>query len=243
MKIESPENTKVKMWEKLKQKKYRDEYGLFIVQGAHMVEEAMKGGFIDTLLVRDGVENRFPSDCVYVSDKVMKKLSENTSLNDYLAICNIPENKNITGKRFIVLENVQDPGNVGTIIRTAYSFGYDAVFLNEGCASLYNSKTIQSSQGSIFHMPVITMPVQDIFDYLNRKGIRKYVTFLHTDTYLSKVNPCEKYALVFGNEGKGVSQYVLDNSDETFKIEMDRFESLNVASAMSICAYYFRYNS
>ena len=91
--IRSLENSKIKNWSKLKQKKYRDKYKLFIVQERHLIEEAIKAGCIDTLIVKEKVENIFEMDCVYVSDAVMRKLSVNVSLNDYIAVCRMLDYK------------------------------------------------------------------------------------------------------------------------------------------------------
>ena len=242
MRIDSADNAKVKQWEKLKMNKYRNESGLFLVEGYHMVQEAVKADCLDTLLVKDGIDNPFDQEAVIVSEKVMKKLSENTSGNDFVAVCHKKEWGEIKGTRFIVLENVQDPGNVGTIIRTACSFGYDAVFVNNGCSSIFNSKTIQASQGAIFHVPVIMQSTSESYHWLKENGVRIYATALHADSInLSEVKVSDKYALVFGNEGQGLTAESIETADEVVKIEMENFESLNVSIAAGICSYYFRY--
>lgn len=240
MEIRSADNQNVRKWEKLRQKKYRDEYGLFIVQERHLISEALDKGVLEHLLVREGCDNPFNKEAITVSDKVMKKLSSNVSLNDYIGICRIVDNELPEGNSFILLENVQDPGNVGTIIRTAYSFGYDAVILNEGCASLYNEKTIQSSQGALFHIPVLTMNIDEAIEKLHEMGVRIYATTLSSSHYISETVKPEKYGLLFGNEGKGLKKETVEQCDENIKIEMENFESLNVAVACGICAYYFK---
>ena len=221
-------------------KKYRDEYGLFIVQQKHMIEEAIASGVLETLLVLEGSDNPFDHEAITVSEKVMKKLSGNVSLNDCLGICRIEEPELPEGNSFIILENVQDPGNVGTIIRTAYSLGYDAVILSPDCASLYNEKTIQSTQGALFHIPVITARTDDTIMELKKKGIRVFATTLSSARYLGEVEKCDRYALLFGNAGQGLTEKTIGLCDENIKIEMANFESLNVAIACGICAYYFK---
>ncbi len=241
MVITSVNNAKVMHWSKLRKSKYRQLAGLFLVEEKHLIQEAISANRLQTLIVREGVENEFLVDEVYVvSDNVMKKLSENTSLNDYIGVCTITTDKTVSGSSFIILENVQDPGNVGTIIRTAYSFGYDGVLLTDDCASLYNGKTIQATQGALFHIPVYTMSLDEIIQEMKNNDVYVYATDLHTDTYLKEVKVVDKYALMFGNEGNGLSEKAISLADERVKIEMENFESLNVAIACGICAYQFK---
>ncbi len=239
--INSTDNSRVKLWSKLKQKKYRDEYHLFVVEEKHLIEEAIAAGMLDTLIIRDGCDNPFDREAVYVSEAIMKKLSNNVSLNECIGICRIPENSAIKGTSFIILEQLQDPGNVGTIIRTACSFGYDAVLLSRDCASPYSYKTIQSSQGAVFQIPVIVDDIEKLIAEVRSLGCTVYATTLDTDCFLSDVKVPDRYALLFGNEGQGLSEKAVKLSDCSVKIEMARFESLNVAIAMGICAYRFKH--
>ena len=239
--INSADNSRVKLWAKLKQKKYRDEYHLFVVEEKHLIQEAIAADMLDTLIVREGCKNPFDREAVYVSEAVMKKLSNNVSLNECIGICRIPHNSRITGASFIILEQLQDPGNVGTIIRTACSFGYDAVLLSNDCASPYGYKTIQASQGAIFQIPVIVGEIEKLIADVKALGCTVYATTLDTDCFLSDVEIPDKYALLFGNEGQGLSEKAVGLSDRSVKIEMARFESLNVAIAMGICAYRFKH--
>ena len=109
--INSLDNARVKLWTKLHQKKYRDQHGLFIVEEKHLIEEAINAGMLDTLIVRENAENPFDREAVIVSEGVMRKLSENVSLNDCIGICRINTVKEIKGSSFIILENVisKDP--------------------------------------------------------------------------------------------------------------------------------------
>lgn len=239
--ITSPDNAQVKMWEKLRLAKYRDQERLYIIEQPHMIEEAIKGSCLQTLLVRDGVENRFDFPCITVSDSVMKKISSNSSLNDYAGICRYLDKQDPEGNTFIILDSVQDPGNVGTIIRTAYSLGYDAIFMNDRCAGLYNSKTIQSSQGAFFHLPCVIEDTERTIRRLQEKGIRVIGTSLKADRTLQEMPAYERYALLFGNEGRGLDSTTEALCDELTLIEMDRFDSLNVASAMAISGYMMKH--
>ncbi len=240
--INSVSNTKVKAWARLKQRKGRSDSGLFIIQQPHLITEAIKAEAVDTLLIRQGCDNPFKLTPQFVSDSVMRKLSTNVSLNDYLAICRQPEYDKINFQRVIVLENVQDPGNVGTIIRTAVGFGYDAVFLDEGCADVYNEKTIAASQGALFGIPLIRQDMEKTMAALRANRTVVIATTPHQADPLLQSQIPDQYALVFGNEGTGLSDKLLADADQRIKIEMDNFESLNVAVAAAITAYYFRYS-
>ncbi|MBQ3385055.1 MAG: RNA methyltransferase [Erysipelotrichaceae bacterium] len=238
--INSLDNARVKLWTKLHQKKYREQYGLFIVEEKHLIEEAIQADMLDTLIVREGRDNPFDREAVVVSDGVMKKLSENVSLNECIGICKISPARELKGSSFIILEKVQNPGNVGTIIRTAYSLGYDAVLLSEGCASPYSHKTIQSSQGALFHIPLVEGNIEDLIGKVKKLGCRVYATTLDSSRFLQETVITDKYALMLGNEGQGLSDMAVSLSDENVKIEMRNFESLNVAIAMGITAYWFK---
>lgn len=239
--ISSLENSRVKSWTKLKQKKYRDDTGLFVVEERHLIEEAIRSSSLETLIVREGCLNPFDREAVFVSAAVMKKLSNNVSLNDCIAICRINRASAIRGSSFIILEQVQDAGNVGTIIRTACSLGYDAVLLSKGCADPYSYKSIQASQGAFFHIPVIIADLADLIAAVRQQGCKVYATTLDSDKLLSNSPKTASHALLFGNEGQGLSREAIELSDEKIRIEMESFESLNVAIAMGICAYVFKY--
>lgn len=238
--IRSLENNKVKLWSKLYQKKYRDKYNLFIIQEKHLIEEAIKANCIDTLIIREGVNNIFNIDCIYVNEAIMKKLSDNVSLNDYIAICKMVEYKVDNFKKVIILEKVQDPGNVGTIIRTAYSFGYDLVFLTAGSCDLYNEKAIQASQGAFFHIPVLRDKFENIISKVKKKGCKVIAADLYNSNYLNESKKVNKLAIMLGNEGQGLSQKAIMAADERVKIEMNNFQSLNVAIAAAIIMYHYR---
>ncbi len=239
--IRSLDNKRIKEYAGLSSKKNRDKLQLFIIQEHHLIEEALKQNKIVTLIVLEGVESPYDCNTMYVSEAVMKKLSANTSLNKFIAVCRQFTLEPETLKRIFVLEDVQDPGNVGTIIRMAYCFGYDAVYLTEGCADVYNSKTISASQGAFFHIPVLRKPMEEIFELIDENGLTSYATSLNAAGYLSDINVEPKYAIIIGNEGAGLSQQTLNRADQRVKIEMENFDSLNVAMAASIIGYHFRY--
>lgn len=237
--IESVNNKKIKEYAKLHLKKERDKQGLFIIEGEHMVQEAIKANVLQELYLLDGIVNSFNFPCIYANQNVLNKLSCQTSSAKIIGICKKVQHKASKENRLILLDTVQDPGNVGTIIRSAYSFGYDCIYLSKGCADIYNPKTIQASQGSIFHIPCIQV---DLLEKINTLDVETYATAL-TENHinLQDIHPNNRYAIILGNEGEGIHQNLIDAADYTVKIEMDAFESLNVAIAASICMYTFKH--
>jgi len=239
--ITSTANAQVKAWSRLKMKKGRDESGLFIVEQPHMIQEAISAGTIQRLLIRQGSPNPYGLAATEVSAAVMDKLSENVSDNIQLAICRIPQREPAAMNRSIILQDVQDPGNVGTIIRCAVAFGYDAVFLDDGCADVYGFKAVSASQGALFRIPVIRQPIIQTFSQLRKFDVTLVATTPHQAQMLQSSPLPDRYALVFGNEGQGLTESAIAECDIRVAIEMEGFESLNVAAAAAVCAYYFRY--
>lgn len=242
MEITSLTNAKVKQWSKYKEKKHRDKDHKFLIEGEHLIEEAHKANLIECILIEQGKENMFPAYETYeVTRDILKKLSDSVSGTYIMAVCHMPNISSIDfGNKVIVLDDVQDPGNVGTIIRTAFSFGYTSIVLSNHSVDVYNEKVIRSTQGALFHMQIIRGDIMELLQQLKQQGITLYATSLHEATPLQqtpKKTPC---ALIFGNEGNGVSKDVTDYSDHKVFIEMETFESLNVAVAAGICMYEFK---
>lgn len=242
MEITSLTNSKVKQWAKYKEKKHREQDHCFLIEGEHLIEEAHRAHLVDVILVEQGREPLIKGYETYeVTSDILKKLSESVSGTWIMAVCHYPDYTSADyGERIIVLDDVQDPGNVGTIIRTALSFGYDSVLLSEHSVDIYNQKVIRSTQGSLFHIPVIRGHVMEMLEDMKGRNIPIYATALTQATPLREVEKPATIALVFGNEGAGVSSDVLAMSDQRVYIEMNTFESLNVAVAAGICMYEFK---
>ena len=137
--ISSTQNERIKNYAKLNEKKYRDESNQFIIEGLHLVEEAKKYNIIkEVITTNPNIEGTL------VSEEVMKKITNQKSVVEVCAICNKLENKNITDK-ILILDNIQDPGNIGTLIRTAVSFNFNTIVM-ENCADIYSSKVLRATQ-------------------------------------------------------------------------------------------------
>jgi RNA methyltransferase, TrmH family len=237
--IESVNNKKIKEYAKLHLKKERDKQRLFIIEGKHMIEEALKAKSLYALYLLDGVDNPFDFECEHATQEVLNKLSNQTSNAKMIGVCKKLNYIQANEKHIILLDTVQDPGNVGTIIRSAYSFGYDCVYLSKGCADIYNPKTIQASQGALFHIPCIQTELKDKIESLDMETYATALNNKHIN--LQDAHPKDEYAILLGNEGEGIHPELIDLCDYTVKIEMDTFESLNVAIAASICMYTFKH--
>ncbi len=237
--IESAQNERVKNWSKLLIKKYRDQQRRFIVEGQHLIEEALRVNAVEKLLILHESSHPFVDfeDIIYVSQAVLHKLSSNKSEVSMIAICRQSNPSVVTKHKGIVLDAIQDPGNMGTIIRTAVSFNYDFIVLSKDCVDVYNEKCIRSTQGALFQMHFIQGDLVEELKTLKEEGFHIYATALKAAVKLSEVQAQDKHVLILGNEGQGISSAVLELSDERIVIEMQQFESLNVGVAAGICMY------
>ncbi|KXU51556.1 MAG: RNA methyltransferase [Longibaculum muris] len=238
--ITSLQNETIKEIMKLKQKKYRDEKDLFLVEGYHLVEEARKANCIQMLITT--LEEKFVEKTLYVSDKVMEKLAFTKSPQPIMAICYKNKNQELlkAGKRYLLLDGLQDPGNVGTIMRTALAFGYDQIIMSKDCVDLYNDKVIRSTQGALFQMNTCIMDLKEAITFLKQQGVKVYGTCLQNAQSIDQHQRYSQMAFVMGNEGQGVHQEILDLCDERLYIPIQSIESLNVAIAAAITMYHFK---
>lgn len=239
--IDSLDNKFVKHYKQIRNKKYINEYGEYIVEGEHLVREAIKSGNVKEIILLDGYDYETTLNKVIVSERVMKSISLLMSVPYVMAVVKVNSNNKITGKRIVLLDGVQDPGNVGTIIRNSLAFDIDTLVLSETCASIYNDKVIRSTQGMMFHMNIVTMDLIIAIEEIKKMGIKVYSTSLDSSKFIDDVKFGNSYAIVFGSEGNGVSKEVLNISDELIKIPMNNnCESLNVAVSSGIILYELR---
>lgn len=241
MEITSLTNSKIKQWVKYKERKHREKDHKFLIEGEHLIQEAHRAHCIECLIVELGTVVPYDEYPMYeVTAEILKKLSDCVSGTTMMAVCNYVSNETLQGNKYIILDDVQDPGNVGTIIRTAYSFGFDCILLSPKCADVYNDKVIRSTQGALFHIPVLRGDILTYMDILKENMVKIYATSLHEANPLSDIIIQKPCALVFGNEGAGVHFEVIKKADISVFIEMETFESLNVAVAAGICMYKFK---
>ena len=240
MTITSLENDKVKKCVRLKTKKYRDLEGLFLVEGLHLVEEAYKANLIDEIILIEGETCSYHFATFYVTKDVMKKLTMMETPSAIMAICHKRKMSPDLGNHLLLLDEIQDPGNLGTMIRSSKAFGIDSLVLGEGCVDLYNPKVLRSTQGMAFHMNIITRDLKELIKELKQKGIPIYGTHVDkgVNAYQLKKEEKENYALIMGNEGNGVHEELLALCDQYITIPIHQeVESLNVSVAASILLY------
>ena len=235
MVITSLDNQKIKDVVKLQSKKYRDLTNCFVVETEHLVEEAKKCGIVKELfVVGEGSDNNIN----YVTEEVMKKMSSMESASNVLAICEKNNSKEIIGDKILLLDGIQDPGNLGTIIRSSVAFGVTTIILSNDTVDLYNPKVIRASEGMFCHINIITMDLIDAISNIKSRGITIYGTNVVNGSDVSSITDKSSYALVMGNEGNGVKEYIQDLCDKNLYIPMkDACESLNVGVACSILLY------
>lgn len=237
--ITSTTNNTVKLLMKLKQKKYRDETGSYLVEGEHLVEEALKAKQVECLISTKAFDSQLP--VIEVSEEIMTKLAFTKSPQSIMAKCIVKrEDKLVDGKRYLILDNLQDPGNIGTLIRTALAFSFDQVILSNNCVELYNDKLLRSMQGANFHISCMYADLNEIIPSLQTDGVTVIGSALENGQDISKITTSEKMAFIVGNEGSGINKDILSKCNQIGYIPIKTIESLNAAIAGSIMMYYFK---
>lgn len=234
----SVDNPKIKEIKKLQQKKYRDKTGLFLVEGEHLVLEALKENCAEEVLVEENTLFPVNAKTSYLSNNVIHFLSELETSSNIMAICHKKEDAKELGDRIVILEQIQDPGNLGTIIRSCVAFHIDTLILSENCVDLYNPKVIRATQGLLFHLNIVVRDIYREIPQLKENGYFIYGTRVTYGKSLKNVSKREKFVIIMGNEGTGISEMVEENCDEFLYIDMsESCESLNVGVATSIILY------
>ena len=244
--ITSVTNKKIKEIHKLKENRNIKKYQKYLIEGEHLVEEALKSELVEEIIVSDNFTNskvfdNFYGEVTIVSENVFKSLTDTVTTQGVIAVCKIKNKQLDISKysRVLIIDQVQDPGNLGTIIRTADAFSFDCIILGKGTTSIYGQKVIRSTQGSNFHIDCFDNI--DILDVIPKmEDFDLYATSLKGDRYLEQIDSVgEKVAVIFGNEGSGVSEEILDKVNNLLKINMTgQAESLNVAVAAGIVMHY-----
>ncbi|MFZ2463937.1 MAG: RNA methyltransferase [Caldibacillus thermoamylovorans] len=245
--IQSKKNEKVKQWKKLLTRKERDKSGLFIIEGEHLVEEAHSAEQIVELIVTEQYYAKLPKtkfggiDLFVIANEIAKVISDTETPQGIFAVCKQPESRRVEGKTWLLIDAVQDPGNIGTMIRTADSAGLDAVIVGEGSVDIYNAKVLRAAQGSHFHLPIIRGNLHQWIEKLEQNNIPIYGTALKNAVSMYEVTPVDKFALIVGNEGQGVNEELLRKTVKNLYIPIyGKSESLNVSVATGILLYYLR---
>ena len=237
--ITSRKNPKIQHIKKLgSSKAYRTECGEFLCDGRKLLEEAVSNGAeVLTVVYCGDVPGTIPNDAavIEVTRDIIEYISPMKTPQDVLFVCKIPERGDfVNGGKYIVIEEVQDPGNVGTIMRTARAMGYDCVILLPGCADLYGPKTVRSTMGAIFRQNAIEADIEFLKE-LKNSGVTLMGAALAEDSVDIRTVNFENFAVCIGSEGRGLSKELLDICDKKIIIPMmQECESLNAAMAAGI---------
>ncbi|HHV60836.1 MAG TPA: RNA methyltransferase [Clostridiaceae bacterium] len=253
--ISSPQNSLIKELRQLKQKKYRDRAGLFVIEGEKLVEEARKesNGLIKEIIVSESYNRENDTEISQwndkysislIPDRLFNEIADTESPQGIIAMvekrATKPEDMLHAGSNTIlILDALQDPGNLGTIIRTADAGGVSGIILGPGCVDLYNPKVLRSTMGSVFHVPVcnsdnITMTI----DYLKQKGFTIYASHLKGTHNLFEIDFPSNTAIIIGNEANGIGQEAEAKADILLKIPMPgKAESLNASVAAALMIF------
>ncbi|MCO7121585.1 RNA methyltransferase [Ihubacter massiliensis] len=249
-KITSKENQIFKLCSKLTMRKHRDQEGLYLIEGEKLVREAIESGQrikVIAVVESSGLRPDFSEEIVFMEDKLFTKLAQTKTTQGILAVV---ETRELTEEEFlkktarksgnvVLLDRLQDPGNIGTIIRTADAAGYSGVMTIKGTADLYSLKIVRAAAGSLFRMPVFSAdsPSQAV-SVLEAAGKTIFATGFDTDLYYYDVDMKRNIGLIIGNEGNGISPELMAMAHRIIKIPMDGdIDSLNASVAAGILMY------
>lgn len=249
--IYSKDNALAKKIKRLNEKKYRIQENKFLIEGFRFVGEALNSNFkVPIIFLSEkiiGKWNDFKTEIkidentkVYlVTDQILRHISSTDNPQGIVAVVDNRKVNVINKKGFYILvDKVQDPGNMGTIIRTAHAAGALGVILTKGTVDVYNEKTLRSTMGSIFHIPIIQDENFEKLNLLKQNGFKLIVSSLDADKNFYDLNLKDRIVLVLGNEGNGVSSEILDLADIKVKIPMPgNAESLNVSIAGAVMMF------
>ncbi len=247
--ISSNQNEKFKYLKKLKQKKYRIIEDKIIIEGKRFINHAILQGIEPTMICYSADSEitplRYDKNDISLEPALFRQLSDTVNSQGIIAVISnldIEKKLNPSSEHIVVINGVQDPGNLGTIIRSADAFGFDKIILSKNTCDPYSAKSLRSSMGGIFNVSLkIGMKSEDIINYLKRDGYQIVVSSLEAKKDIKEISLNQKSAIVFGSEANGVDEKFIENADVLYKISMrESAESLNVAVACSLTLNHFK---
>ena len=248
LEIESKNNNLFKEIKKLKEKKHRIKSNKYLIEGLRFVEEAIKSKVsIDSIIFTESFKEKNPDlflkineniKLIQMNEALLKQLCSTENPQGIVGVINMQNKELKSGELVVLVDKVQDPGNMGTIIRTAHAAGAAGIVMTKGTVDIYNDKTLRSTMGSIFYIPIVEDDSLDFVKSLKKEGYKLVVSYLQGKNNFFEENLQGKVMIAVGNEGNGVSDEVYDIADIKVKIPMPgEAESLNVAVATSIMIY------
>ncbi len=240
--ITSVTNNNIKSWVKLvNNSQYRRKTKSCIIEGETMVREAIKLNLVTTILIKENSKllNNFNINTEILSEHCFKKISKLNSV-EIMAIVNLPRNeiKWQTYSKILVCDRLQNPDNLGSLIRSAHAANFDCIITTPGSADIFNPKTLRASTGSVLRFTCLQMPEKTLFTHLKDNFFTTFGLAANGNYDLFKQKPTGKVALIVGNEGQGLSQTILSAIDYKTSLPINnQVESLNAAIAASIAMY------
>ncbi|MEA5061510.1 MAG: RNA methyltransferase [Erysipelotrichaceae bacterium] len=240
-KIVSRQNQRILYACLLKEEKNRRIYKQFLMEGRLALEMGLKKNLVKEIFTLSPLEVAQKDVVVNLVDKkVMDKLSSERNPEGIVFISDIPDFEDQDYKKIIYLDHISDPGNMGTIIRTALGLGMDAIYISNGSVSLFNDKVLAASKGAIYEMPIFFKEIDDLVK-AKAKGYQIISTALKGNTVdVSELKVKTPFICVFGNESRGVDEKIISLSDVTTKIEIKKIDSFNVAISAGIIMYHLK---
>lgn len=245
--ITSAANPTYKYLKSLNQKKYRTAEGVFVAEGEKSVRDAIAAGYdihriaVSSSFYRTKQFDYHDYETVVLADSLFAAICDMKTPQGILAVCTVSEMAldDVTHGKYVYCDHVSDPGNIGTMIRTADAAGFDGVLLSEGCADLYNPKTVRAAMGSFFHIPIITGLSEVSLTELKQRDFSLVCGVLHADSIdYREADLTGAVVIIVGNEANGVSERVVALCDTRVTIPIvGRAESLNAAIAAAILMY------
>ena len=243
-KITSRTNAKIQFILSLKDIKNISKHHLFVDEGIKNLKMALLNDSVEEIYTTKNLKLNLKNVPTYIiNQSVLEKISNSKTPDGVVFVAKVKKYDIYKMNKIVFLDKVQDPGNVGTIIRTALAFNLDGVILGDGCASLYNHKTLAACKGAMYEMPVASLKFEELIKQ-KKKEQKIIATTLSDDSIeLSKFHPIEKFIIVFGNEGSGVSESALLSADYKIKIGIKNIDSLNVAISAGIILHFLKNNN
>lgn len=239
-KIESVNNQYIKDLFKLHEKKYRDIENKFLIEGKNLVLEAYKTSNLEVVLTTDESFQLEGIECIFVSENIIQKLAHTKSPQNIIGVCKYLKAKLSCATKYLLLDEIQDPGNLGTLVRSSLGFNIDKIYISNSTVDIYNDKFVRSSGGAIFHIDIEVVELKEKILELIENGVEVFGTSLDEANTLENTLVPSKYAILLGNEGSGVKKELLEITSKNIYIQTNPLlESLNVAIAGSIILYYF----
>jgi len=233
----SIENKKIKSIKKLNDKKYRDIDNIFLIEGEHLILEAKKNNILESVIALEGYELNVDFDIDYASLNVLKYITNLNTPPKVIGVCRKIKSRDIKGN-VVVLDGIQDPGNLGTIIRSCVAFNIDTLLLSKNTVDLYNPKVVRATQGMLFNINIVVCDIKEEIQKLKENGYYVFGTDVNNGKTLKSIEKKSQFVIIMGNEGNGMSDEIKTICDDFLYIDMNKnCESLNVGVATSIILY------